>query len=80
MLTVDRGMYKLVFRVVVQEPNEFVITGSKSFHCGVNNGLTVNEAINFGYHEWFSVFVENNRLKAQMENGLRLIDDCLKIV
>ncbi len=41
-----------LFTIVVQKPDEFVITGVEVFHSGFNMGININEAINFGYDDW----------------------------
>jgi hypothetical protein len=48
-----------LFNFVIQQPDEFVITGVEVFHSGYNMGININEAINFGYEDWNNL--EKNR-------------------
>ncbi|KAJ1507687.1 hypothetical protein HMI55_005005 [Coelomomyces lativittatus] len=37
-----------------QRPGEFVLTLPNAYHCGFNQGLTVNEAVNFVVPDWLA--------------------------
>lgn len=42
-----------------QRPGEFVITFPKAYHCGFNQGLNFNEAVNFALPNWLPFGAES---------------------
>lgn len=56
----DRFREKFIaplFTIVIQEQDEFVVTDIAAFHFGFNVALNINEAINFGYDDWFDYYI-----------------------